>query len=235
MCCSVRYHPKRTRGVGCRHRCVAVRCDVLQYVAMCCSTLQRVAVRCNVLQYVAMCCSTLQRVECCSWCVACSMLQCFVVNCSMLQYIWRIQRHATICRSPFHVAVCCSVCCSIMQCVAVHLMNPKSCYNLQISFSCCSVLQCVAVWCNMLQHVAVYYNVLHCTLRTQRPATICRSLSHVAVCVAVCVVVYCSMLQSGLQYVAMCFTYPKASYNLQIWIPVQKKKNQRVHGFLDRS
>ena len=131
-----------------------------------------------------------------------------------------------------------AVLCSKLQYVAVHLTYSKACYNLQISFPCCSVLQCVlqynamccsasyepkvmlqsadlllmlqcvAVWRNMLQHVAVYYNVLHCTLRTQRPATICRSLSHVAVCCSVC----CSILQYVAIWVAICcsaFHVPK--------------------------
>ena len=35
--------------------CVAVRCNVLQYVAVCCSVLQCVAVGCSVLQCVAVC------------------------------------------------------------------------------------------------------------------------------------------------------------------------------------
>ena len=60
-------------------QCVAVRCSVLQCVAVCCSVLQScsgriqqqdeqcVAVRCSVLQCVAVCCSVLQCVAvCCS-------------------------------------------------------------------------------------------------------------------------------------------------------------------------
>ena len=61
------------QGHEVRERCVAVCCNVLQYVAVCCSVLQRgrelvflqghevrewcVAVCCSMLQYAAVCCS----------------------------------------------------------------------------------------------------------------------------------------------------------------------------------
>jgi len=47
-----------------------------------------------------------------------------------------------------------TVCCSMLQCVAVY------CSLLQYIAVCISVLQCVAVYCSVLQYVAVSCNVL---------------------------------------------------------------------------
>jgi len=48
------------------------------------------------------------------------------------------------------------VCCSVLQCIAVH------CSVLQCVAVCCSVLQCVAVCCSVSQYVAVCCSVLQC-------------------------------------------------------------------------
>jgi len=68
-------------------QCVAVRCSVLQRVAVnytgkcniiCYSALQSVAVRYSALQCVAVRCSALQCVAVC-----CSVLQCVAVRCNV--------------------------------------------------------------------------------------------------------------------------------------------------------
>jgi len=96
--------------------------------------------------------------------VRCSVLQCVTVSCSVLSYV-------AVCCSALqcvlqHVAVCCSVCgtvcCSVLQCVAVY------CSVLQCTAVCCSVLQCVAVCCSMLQCVAVYLVAMSSTSSAPR-------------------------------------------------------------------
>jgi len=107
-------------------------------------------------------------------------------------------------------SVCCSVRCSVLQCVlkiAAHgkqkLTRISQCVNISFSkhkfenhnaltqvatpmLVCCSVLQCVAVCCSVLQCVAVCCSVLQCVAA-------CRSvLQSVAVCYSV------------LQYAAVC-------------------------------
>jgi len=122
-------------------------CNMLQCAAVCCSVLQCVAVEpallcssrafprqvpersvlcCSVLQLVAVCCSVWQCVAMC-WCV----LQSNVLDC-----VAAASFLAKLPRSPFCVAVWCSV----LHCVAV----------------CCSVLQCNVVYCSELQRVAVF-------------------------------------------------------------------------------
>jgi len=134
-----------------RHRCVAVCCSMLQYVAVCCSgsllqyvagcdmthhmthwqvtlsdtgMLQQVAVCFSMLQYVAVCCSVLQ----------------YVAGCDMTHHMthWQVTlsdiRKVLQPGSEYHSLVqldirCVAVCCSTLQCVAV-------CCSV-----CCSVLQ----------------------------------------------------------------------------------------------
>ena len=82
----------------------------------------------------------------------------------------------------------CSVCCSVLQCVAVY------CSVLQYATVCCSVLQCVVACCSVLQCVlrcvAVRCSVLQCV------AECCSVLQCDAVCSSVlqCVAVCCSVL-----------------------------------------
>jgi len=54
-----------------------------------------------------------------------------------------------------------SVCCSVLQCVAVAQTRPAP--VSQCVAVCCSVLQCVAVCCSVLQCVAVCCSVLSVT------------------------------------------------------------------------
>jgi len=104
-------------------------------------------VRCSVLQCVAVCCSAFYAS---AW-IHQIRIQCWPIE----GYIMTGPRHVSVCCSVLQcVAVCCSVlqcgavCCSVLQCVAV----------------CCSVavLQCVAVCCSVLQCVAVCCSVLQC-------------------------------------------------------------------------
>jgi len=82
--------------------CATVCCNVLQYVAVCCSDIGRqlyqsivlLFICCSVLQCVAMCCSVLQRhrqtavpEHCYYYSFVCSVLQCVVVRFSVLQCV----------------------------------------------------------------------------------------------------------------------------------------------------
>jgi len=70
---------------------------------------------------------------------------------------------------------CITVCCSVLQCVAVYY----------------SVLQCIPVCCSVLQCVAVYYSVLQC-ITVRRSVFQCVAVySSVLQCITVC----CSVLQ----------------------------------------
>ena len=66
--------------------CVAICCNMLQYIAGGCSVTKRATVRCNVLECVAecvaICCSVLQYIAVC-----CGVLQCGSVCCSILQCV----------------------------------------------------------------------------------------------------------------------------------------------------
>ena len=122
-----------TRWAACTRRAVPCACvSVLQYVAVCCSVLQCAAV---CLQCVAVCCSLLQCAAVC--------LRCVAVYCSVLRSVGQLAR-VELC----HVHT--SVCCSMLQYVAVY------CSLLQCAAVCCSVLQCVvAMRCSALQCIAV--------------------------------------------------------------------------------
>ena len=103
---------------------------ILQFVAACCSELQRVAARWVCLAYLRnntrvyrvsrpLDCSTLQCVEVC-----CSVLQCVAACCSMCSLPQQQHRCLQSQWTP-RIAACCSmlqyvaVCCSVLQCVAV--------------------------------------------------------------------------------------------------------------------
>jgi len=94
------------------------------------------------------------------------------------------------------------VCCSMLQCVAVHKHNPTM--RVGASFRCtlcCSVLQGVVVCCSLLQGVAGcctvwHYVALRCSVEVHEhnPNNARRrsiSVHYVLQCVAVC----CSVLQ----------------------------------------
>ena len=123
--------------------CVAVRCSALQCVAVRCSALQCATVGCSMLQcvtvchimlqYVAVCCNVLQK--CCSMScsVCCSVNLCimqekafhFSANSHIIAH--RLQRIVIECESEKRV----SVCCSVLQCVALRC----------VVVCCCGVLQ----------------------------------------------------------------------------------------------
>jgi len=173
-------------------QCVAVCCSVLQCAAVCCSTLTlSVDVhvipmyrgyhrgRCiHLIIVFIMCCSALQygAALSLSWlmytsypcieaareghggcCIrpACIFVyfQCVAVCCNVLLYL------------P-HLCVCLpSVCCSVLQCVAVcRCIYPPAFWPIFI------VLQCVAVCCSMLQFLLLCHSVCHCIcLRVSNP------------------------------------------------------------------
>ena len=65
--------------------------------------------------------------------MSCSELQCVAVCCSALQFVVAVALSAAVKEKGT------SVCCSVLQCVAVR----------------CSALQCVALCCSVLQYLAV--------------------------------------------------------------------------------
>jgi len=126
---------------------------ILQYAVVCWSALQ------CVLQYIVVCCRVLQGV---AW--SYSVLQC----------------HSTCnCPRPSlqSAAVCCSVCCSVLQCAEA--------YVAVYDAVCRGMLQGVAVCRSMLQRVPV-------SPHPQFPASL---VAGRAACYSVCYSVCCSMLQ----------------------------------------
>jgi len=76
------------------------------------------------------------------------------------------------------VAVCCSMLCNVLQCVAVCCSEPLQCCSVLLCAAvCCSVLQCVAVCCSLLQCVAVC---------CREPPHCCHPFDNAPQCVAVC-------------------------------------------------
>ena len=124
MCCSV-----------CVVLCCRIAVVALMYGFECmCVDLTYVAVRCSVLQYVAVC--VLQCAAVCSYVIQC--------GCSVLRCVPPTRSTDTLRQHSRYKAVCCSVlqsiavCCSVLQCVAV------CCSVLQCVAVCCSVLRCVS-------------------------------------------------------------------------------------------
>jgi len=102
----------------------AVRCSILQCVAVCCNVLPCVAVCCSVLQCVAVCCSVLQH----------ALKEEGVGKVCVFAKEWGVRER---CAAVYcGVLQCIAVCCSVLWCVAV----------------CCSALQCVAVCCSVSQN-----------------------------------------------------------------------------------
>jgi len=181
--------PRKKSGLRLLLRFVAMRCGVLQGVALlclyCCGLLK---VNCleqeqvdssfgwSVLWYVAVCCSVLQYVAA----QHTAALLAHTYSVQFLVGVWfGVLQCAAVCVVvccsvlqcvSWYVAVCCSVCCGMLQCAAL------------CAVVCCSVLQCV------LWYVAVSCSV--CCIMLQ--------------CAAVCVVVCCSVPQCVLWYVAVC-------------------------------
>jgi len=152
--------------------------SVLQCVAACCTVLQCVGWQnlqctfsarawaassflcCSVLQCVAVCCSMLQCVTVCCIAKFCSVFLgtylgsflFFACRCEEKRVYWHHSNHGqSLCCSMLQcVAVCCrvlqgvAVCCSVLQCDAV-------CRSVQSVAECCRVLQSVAACCRVLQ------------------------------------------------------------------------------------
>jgi len=98
----------------------------------------------------------------------------------------------TVCCSVLQcVALCVAVCCSVLQCVAV-------CCSV-----CCSVLQCVAVCCGMLQRVCCYQIVF--VILATFGGVCCSVLQRVLQCVVQPYVLQCVTVCCGaLRCVAAC-------------------------------
>ena len=97
------------------------------------------------------------------------------------------------------------VCCSMLQCDAVHLLcecffyAPRSCHTQNRLDFCCSVSQYVAVCCSVLQRTYfIRATLTRLALVTHIIATICETCAHRLVPFAAsyaCVAVCCSMMQ----------------------------------------
>jgi len=186
--------------------CAAVCYRVLQCVLQC------------VLQYVAVCCSVLRVAVCCSVAVSrgvhkdhfpsfsiassCALtgkkrlLQYVSVHCSGLQCAairWKVCE--SICIRCILLRLLClqarHVCCTVLQCCAVCVVNTSVCIALScIVFQCivvwCSVVQCGAVRCSMyLKHlqllgIAGAFALTGKSFASIRPATPCNTLQHTA-------------------------------------------------------
>ena len=85
--------------------------------------------------------------------MSCSELQCVAVDSSLFIHVQSSSFDCVYC-SVFQGV---TVCCSVLQCVAVY------CSVFQGVTVCCSVLQCVAVCCSVLQGVAVCCSTLQHT------------------------------------------------------------------------
>jgi len=144
---------------------------ILQFVAACCSELQRVAARWVCLAYLR----NNTRVYRVSRPLDCSALRCVAVCCSVLQCVaarWvclaYLRNNTRVCRvrRPLDCSAlrCVAVCCSVLQCVAACCsmcslpQQQHRCLQSQWTpriAACCSMLQYVAVCCSVLQCVAV--------------------------------------------------------------------------------
>jgi len=139
---------------------------VLQCVAVCCSACGRysqISAR-SVLQCVAVCCSVLQ-------CVAVRLVDILKYHRCALIMCWDAGRQGTgkySQMSSCSVLHCVIVCCSVLQCVAIRLVDIFKCQRavrcsvLKWVAMCCIVLQCVAVCYSVLQCVAVCCSILQC-------------------------------------------------------------------------
>jgi len=115
-------------GIAVDQRHMMLLADVMTY-KVCCS------VCCSVVESVAVCCSVLQ-------CVA---VRCIV----LLKYgIAEDQRRMMLLTDVMTYKVCCSVCCSVLQCGAL----------------CCGVLQCVTVRCIVLSKYGIAMDLRHMML-----------------------------------------------------------------------
>jgi len=125
---------------------------MLQNVAVCCSVLQRVStvIRAQTCQLKR---SDLTNIQS-NLCVSRLLLR-IAMCCSVLQQCVAVHRSVSI-RAPEcvegtgrvrrgHWCVCVTVCCSMMQCVAVRCSSVLRCVALR----CSALQQCVAVRCSV--------------------------------------------------------------------------------------
>jgi len=155
-------------------QCAVVCCSVLRHNSLASvfsnfgflRALQCVAVRCIalnatksfIIQCIAVCCVTIHA-------AASFQDECVAVHCSALRCNTR------------HKVIHHTVCCSVLQCVAV----------------CCSVLQCVAVCCSVLR-INSRTSVLSRFLLFQGVAVHCVVLRATKSCIIQCIVVCCNAL-----------------------------------------
>ena len=147
-------------------------CCVLCYNVWQCKSI--IAVRCSVLQCVAVCCSMLYWSQCGTHdmlpCDTQTILQHTATHCSVLQCglsITLVILKLTYCNLLECVAMCWDVS-QNLQYVAVCGLQGASLCKLRVAV-CCSVLQCVAVYCprdttRLMQCVAGYW--VCCTSNT---------------------------------------------------------------------
>ena len=117
---------------------VAVFCSVLHYATVCCR-----------LQFVAQCCSVICSV------LQCAVLCCTVLHCVAVR--WRSVAGACclVCAKPLNPnPVCCTVLpCIAHVAVCCIYADFEPATRLTFDSVCCSMLQCVAVYCSVLQFV----------------------------------------------------------------------------------
>jgi len=155
-----------------RQRCVAV------YRSACCSELQCVAVRCNntpaqpakkggsdVLQCVAKPMQPARK-------EGSDVLQCIAVrvavSCSVLQCAATTHLHSL---PRKEAAMCCSVCCSVLQCITVRCNNTPAQPATKEGSVCCSVCcsACCKVCCSATTHLrSLPRKKTPCPTRTKR-------------------------------------------------------------------
>jgi len=156
VCCSVLQCERCNGRMTCEHLWTVASAGVLQYIAVCCSTLLCVAVchSCGVLQCAAVCCSVLQCVAMC--CNGPNNMHIVVDNdecrffavsrvcCSVPQ----LQGGAECC-GVWQCGACGAVWCSVLQRVAEFCNGCMTCARLwTVMISC--VMQCVAVCCSVM-------------------------------------------------------------------------------------
>ena len=132
-------------------QCAAVCCSVLQKVSLVTFFHKCVAVCCTI--FLAVCCSVLQNIfletsfpnELEPYCLSKKNVQFIFVK----QTMYCNTRNKLFMVPSFLDSPHETVCCSVLQCVAL------CCSVVQCGAVCCSMLQCVAVCCSVLQYVAV--------------------------------------------------------------------------------
>jgi len=151
--------------------CHGTRIGVAVYVAVQCSGLQCVSGYGTWRAAACVCHGTRIRVVV-NVAVRCSVLQC-------VSGYGTCRAASCVCHGTRIRHSCYSVCCSVLQCVAVcQWLWRLFCSNLFVvhcdtisDFVLQCVLQCVAVCCSALQRVAVWHGVLQCA------ATYCNTLT----------------------------------------------------------